>query len=152
MHHIPPEAQAILSERFGHDSLIALATTDGLTPSVRTVNAYYESGCFYVVTYARSGKMRQIEKNPRIAISGDWFTAHGIGENLGHILLPENEALAVKLRAAFAAWYGNGHTHEADPNTVILRIRLTDGVLFSHGTRYDLDFTQDSPVAARRRG
>lgn len=28
----------------------------------------------------------------------------------------------------------------SDPNTVILRVQLTDGVLFSHGTRYNVDF------------
>ena len=44
-------------------------------------------------------------------------------------------------RRAFAAWYDNGHTNERDPNTCLLKIKLTDGVLFSHGTRYDIDFT-----------
>lgn len=131
---------AIMAERFGHDNLIALATVDGDSPAVRTVNAYYEDGCFYTVTYALSGKMQQIGRNPKVAICGDWFTAHGIGESMGHILLPENAALADKLRAAFAEWYANGHTNEADPHTIILRIRLTDGVLFHHGTRYDITF------------
>ena len=131
---------AKMTERFGHDNLIALATVDGDSPAVRTVNAYYEDGCFYTVTYALSGKMQQICQNPKVAICGDWFTAHGIGESMGHILLPENAALADKLRAAFAAWYDNGHTNETDPNTIILRIRLTDGVLFHHGTRYDITF------------
>ena len=131
---------AIMAERFGHDNLIALATVDGDSPAVRTVNAYYEDGCFYTVTYALSGKIQQIGRNPKVAISGEWFTARGIGENMGHILLPENAALADKLRAAFAEWYANGHTNEVDPNTIILRIRLTDGVLFHHGTRYDITF------------
>ena len=131
---------AKMTERFGHDNLIALATVDGDSPAVRTVNAYYEDGCFYTVTYALSGKMQQIGRNPKIAICGDWFTAHGIGESMGHILLPENAAMADKLRAAFAAWYDNGHTNESDPNTIILRIRLTEGVLFHHGTRYDITF------------
>jgi general stress protein 26 len=45
-----------------------------------------------------------------------------------------------KLRAVFAAWYTNGHTDENDPNTCILRVRLTDAVLFSHGTKYEMDF------------
>lgn len=138
---IPMAAQEIMGERFGQDSLIALATLDGPIPSVRTVNSYYEEGSFYTVTNAQSNKMRQIAADPHVAICGDWFTGHGIGENLGHILAPENEALARKLRTVFAAWYGNGHTNEADPNTCILRIRLTDGVLFSKGTRYDIDFT-----------
>lgn len=131
----------ILTERFGKDSLIALATAENNIPSVRTVDAVYLDGAFYVVTYSLSGKMQQIAKNPAVAVSGEWFTAHGIGENLGHVLLPENKAVMDLLRAAFAAWYDNGHTNEADPNTCLLKIRLTDGVLFADGTRYDIDFT-----------
>ncbi len=131
---------AILTERFGKDSLIALATVEDGVPHVRTVDAVYIAGAFYVVTYALSGKCKQIEKNPLVAISGEWFTAHGIGENLGHVLLPENKAVMEILHAAFAAWYDNGHTNEADPNTCLLRISLTDGILFSNGTRYDIDF------------
>ena len=105
-----------------------------------SVGVYIE-GAFYVVTYSLSGKMQQIAKNPTVAISGEWFTAHGVGENLGHVLLPENREIMDILRGAFAAWYGNGHTNEADPNTCLLKISLTDGVLFSDGTRYDIDFT-----------
>lgn len=138
---INDKTEAILSERFGKDSLIALATVSDGIPHVRTVNAVYIDGSFYVVTYALSGKMKQIEQEPTVAISGDWFTAHGIGENLGHVLLPQNEEVMTVLRNAFAAWYDNGHTNESDPNTCLLKIRLTDGVLFSHGTRYDIDFT-----------
>ena len=131
----------LLAERFGKDSLIALATVEDGVPHVRTVDAVYLGGAFYVVTYTLSGKMQQIAKNPTVAISGEWFTAHGIGENLGHVLLPENKAVMDILRAAFAAWYDNGHTNEADPNTCLLKIRLTDGVLFADGTRYDIEFT-----------
>ena len=135
------QTDLILTERFGKDSLIALATVEEGIPHVRTVDAVYIGGAFYVVTYALSGKMQQIAKNPSVAISGEWFTAHGIGENLGHVLLPENKAVMDILRKAFAAWYSNGHTNEADPNTCLLKIKLTDGVLFSEGTRYDIDFT-----------
>ena len=131
---------AIIQERFGKDSLLALATVDGDIPAVRTVNTVYIDGAFYVVTYALSGKMKQIAKNPTVAICGDWFTAHGVGENLGHVLLEENQNIMEKLRTAFSAWYNNGHTNEADSNTCLLKIRLTDGVLFSHGTRYDIEF------------
>lgn len=138
----PLKAQEIMNERFNHDTLIALATIDEDKPCVRAVNSYYENGSFYVITYARSKKMKQIQKNSTVAICGDWFTAHGIGENLGHILDKKNDEIASKLRVAFAEWYNNGHTNENDPNTCILLIRLTDGVLFSHGTRYDIDFTE----------
>ena len=89
---------AIIQERFGKDSLIALATVDEDIPAVRTVNTVYIDGAFYVVTYALSGKMKQIAKNPTVAICGDWFTAHGVGENLGHVLLEENQNIMEKLR------------------------------------------------------
>lgn len=135
------EISALMDERFGCDSLIALATLDGDSPAVRTVNAYYEEGAFYTITYALSGKMQQIGQNPKVAICGDWFTARGTAESMGHILRKENADMADKLRTAFAEWYDNGHVSEADPNTIILCIRLTEGVLFHHGTRYDIDFT-----------
>ena len=132
--------ETILADRFGKDSLIALATVSGSVPHVRTVDAVYIRGAFYVVTHALSGKMRQIGQNPIIAVSGEWFTAHGVGENLGHVLLPENQAIMSVLRRAFAAWYDNGHTNEQDTNTCLLKLRLTDGVLFADGQRYDITF------------
>ena len=138
------QTDLILTDRFGKDSLIALATVEDGIPHVRTVDAVYIDGAFYVVTYALSGKMQQIAKNPTVAISGEWFTAHGIGEDLGHVLLPENKAVMDILRAAFSAWYDNGHTNEADTNTCLLKIKLTDGVLFSDGTRYDIEFGECS--------
>ena len=138
--YFPEEAQNIMNERFGKDVLIALATVDGDLPAVRAVNAYYTDGASYVVTHALSNKMKQLEKNPNIAICGDWFTARGVGENQGHVLAPENAAVMEMLRTVFSAWYTNGHVNEADPGTCLLRIRLETGVLFDHGTRYDLEF------------
>ena len=135
------QTEAILAERFGKDTLIALATVEAGIPSVRTVDAVYLRGAFYVVTYALSGKMRQIENDPRVAICGEWFTAHGIGENLGHVKKEENQQIMEILRSAFAAWYDNGHTNEEDPNTVLLKVRLTDGVLLCDGNRYELEFS-----------
>ena len=43
---ISPEIEAILNERFGHDSLIALATIHDGKPAVRAVNALYIDGSF----------------------------------------------------------------------------------------------------------
>lgn len=132
------EIDMLLTERFGKDSLIALATVEGNVPHVRTVNAVYMGGAFYCITHLLSGKMRQIERNSIVAVCGEWFTGHGVGESLGHVCAPGNEEIADMLREAFAAWYDNGHTNEDDPNTIILRIQLTDGVLYSNGTRYEL--------------
>ena len=140
MHTNDPKALQLMNERFGHDTLLALATLDGGLPAVRTVNAYYEDGCFYSITYALSGKMKQLAANPAAAVCGEWFTGRGVGETLGWLCDEANKALLEKLRTVFASWYENGHINEADPNTVILRVRLTEGVLMSHGTRYTLSF------------
>lgn len=131
------EVEQIMEERFGKDNVLALATEENGVPYVRYVNAYYENGCFYVITYALSNKMKQIVKNPTVAITGEWFTAHGKGSSLGFIGKEENQEMAEKLKAVFASWIGNGHTNLRDENTILLRIELTDGLLLSHGTRYE---------------
>ena len=143
---INPKALSHMEERFGHDSLISLATAEGNRPSVRIVNSYYEDGAFYTVTYALSNKMKQIQKNPEVAICGEWFTANGIGENLGYVRDEKNTEIMSKLRAVFAEWYENGHTNENDPNTCLLRVKLTDGVLFHNGVKYNIDFTGEKSV------
>ena len=141
MEKLTPEVQKIMIERFEKDNIIALATLENNVPYVRNVNAYYENSCFYIITYGLSNKMRQIESNPTVAIAGDWFTAHGIGVNLGYFGKDENKDIAEKLKKAFYTWIDNGHNNFDDENTCILCIRLTDGVLFNHGTRYEIDFT-----------
>lgn len=136
----PSKARQIMNERFGRDTLIALATVDGNIPNVRAVNAYYENGTFYVITHALSNKMKQITENPNVGICGEWFTAHGRGTNLGWFGKEDNKVIARKLREVFYEWIDNGHNDFNDVNTCILCINLTDGVLLSHGTRYDIDF------------
>ena len=77
MKKISSEAEKIMIERFGKDTVIALATVEKEVLYVRYVNAYYENGAFYIITYALSNKMKHIENNSAVAIAGDWFTAHG---------------------------------------------------------------------------
>lgn len=134
------EVEKIMVDRFGHDCLISIATVEDGRPYVRTVDAYYEGGAFYVVTYTLSQKMKQIAAHPEVGVCGEWYTGHGMGENLGHVLADGNAAMMEKVRAAFAGWYGNGHVNEQDVNTCLLRIGLTDGVVMHQGTRYDVDF------------
>ena len=98
MRKLDSEAEKIMMERFGKDTVIALATTEQEVPYVRKVNAYYENGSFYIITYALSDKIKQIEKNPTVAIEGDWFTAHGKANNLGYFGKEENRVIAEKLK------------------------------------------------------
>ena len=133
------EAEQIMMERFGKDTIISLATTENATPYVRYVNAYYENGSFYIITHALSNKIKQIKANPVVAIAGEWFTAHGRGVSLGYFGKKENCVIAEKMKKVFAEWIDNGHTDFSDENTIILCVQLTKGILFSHGTRYDME-------------
>lgn len=130
------EAERIMMERFGKDTVVALATMENDVPSVRYVNAYYEHGAFYIITHALSNKMKHLEKNSAAAIAGDWFTAHGKGINLGYFGREENHWIAEKLKDEFSEWIDNGHNDFDDEHTIILRVELTDGRLLSHGTEY----------------
>lgn len=142
MEKLSKEAEKIMLERFEKDSIIALATSVDAKPHVRNVNAFYEDGAFYVLTYGRSNKMKQIGKNPNVAIAGDWFTACGKGINLGYFGKKENEVIAGKMKFIFSECISNGHNNFEDENTCILKIELTEGLLLSHGTRYEIDFTK----------
>ena len=47
MEKLSREAENILLDRFGKDSIIALATAEDDKPFVRSVNAFYEAGSFF---------------------------------------------------------------------------------------------------------
>lgn len=142
MEKLSEQTEEILQQRFGKDSIIALATTVGGIPYVRNVDAIYEKGAFYILTHALSAKMKQIEQNDSVAISGEWFTAHGKGINTGYFGKKENAQIAEKMKEAFSSWINNGHNNFEDENTCILCVKLTSGILFSNGTRYEIDFTE----------
>jgi general stress protein 26 len=145
------EAIRLLDEKLGNkDVLISLSTIalepgdNGKSrPAARIVDAYYEDGAFYTVTYAASNKMRQIAQNPEVSICiiVDNFTADGIGENLGWVCDEKNAEMMKKLRAIFAAWYNEANNDE-DPNTCLLRISLTKGLWNDahKGIRNEVDF------------
>ncbi|ADZ84262.1 pyridoxamine 5'-phosphate oxidase family protein [Cellulosilyticum lentocellum] len=146
------EGLQLIEEIFGNgkDNNISLATVarelgtdEKPIPVVRTVDAYYEDCTFYVVTYAKSNKMLQIEQNPHVSIAGclEMFTATGVAKNLGWVLDPKNAEIRSKLRTAFAAWYDMAN-NENDENCCILAIRLVKGTLnVNHWEKlYHMDF------------
>lgn len=145
------EAMRLLDEQVGNkDGLITLSTialepgAEGRSrPAARIVDAYYEDGAFYTVTTATSEKMRQIAQNPEVAVCiiVENFTADGIGENLGWVCDEKNAEIMTKLRKIFADWYYVANNEE-DPNTCLLRIRLTKGLWNDahKGIRNEIDF------------
>ena len=150
------KGMSILDEKFGNskDNVLGLATisnepnSDGRPrPVVRDVDAFYEDGAFYVVTSEESTKMQQIALNNEVAIAVNfaWFTANGIGENLGWVKKPENAELRAKLRKAFEEWYEMANGDEGE-SICILKIRLTRGIinLNHHETLIYMDFANKS--------
>lgn len=153
------EGIKLIEEKFGNgkDNIISLATiarepsSDGKPrPVVRSVDAYYEDGTFYIVTNAKSNKTLQILQNPEASVAGcmEMFNAIGIGENLGWVLDPKNADIRTKLRAAFAAWYDMAN-NENDENCCFLAIRLTRGTLnINHWEKlYHIDFVNKTDMA-----
>ena len=145
------EAMKLLEKQVGNkDGLISLSTialepgADGKSrPAARSVDAYYEDGAFYIVTYATSNKMLQIAQNPEVAVCiiVENFTADGIGENLGWVCDDKNAEIMTKLREIFSEWYKEANNDE-DPNTCLLRVRLTRGLWNDahKGIRNEIDF------------
>lgn len=146
------EGFRLLEEKFGNgkDNLIALATmarepgeSGKPRPIVRTVDAYYENGTFYVSTNGKSNKMQQIAENQEVSVAAfqEMFTASGIAENLGWVLEPQNAAIREKLRTAFAAWYDSAN-NEQSKSCCILAIHLNKGTLnINHWEKlYHMDF------------
>ncbi len=145
------EALKRLDQMAGNkDGLICLSTISLETgaegksrPAARLVDAYYEDGAFYTVTYATTDKMRQIAENPEVAICiiVENFTADGIAENLGWVRDEKNVEMMKKLRTIFAAWY-NDANNDDDPNTCLLRIQLTKGLWNDphNGIKNEIDF------------
>lgn len=140
MGKLTKEMEKVLYERFGKDSIVALATSVDNIPYVRNVDTFYMDGCFYVLTYALSNKMIQIQKNNNVSIAGEWFTAQGTTENLGYFCKEENKEIADAMKRIFADWIDNGHNNFEDENTIIVRIRPTHGVITIAEGAFEIDF------------
>lgn len=152
-------AMQLLEERCGNDKevVIALATISltpnaaGLPrPAVRMVSAYYEDGVFYVSTDARKNKMLQIEKNSEVAVCGmDWFSLQGKAENLGWVKDEKNAKILARFRKVFD-WFDQ-FGDEDNPDSIVLRITLTEGVIIDHAhqsgeAKYEIDFVNKTAV------
>jgi hypothetical protein len=150
------EGMKILNERFGNgkDNVVSLATIsleqseDGKPrPCVRDVDAFYEDGAFYIVTYAQSNKIKQISANQDVSVSVHFedFFSSGTGKNLGWVLDPANSEIRNKLRTTFSEWYDFAN-NENDKDCCILAIYMTKGTLrIDHGVMfYHFDFENKS--------
>jgi uncharacterized pyridoxamine 5'-phosphate oxidase family protein len=146
-------ALKLMEERCGNgkEVVIALGTISlssnavgNPRPAVRMVCAYYEDGVFYVSTDAKKNKMLQIENNNEVSVAGlDWYTFYGTAENLGWVKDEKNADIRAKFKKIFD-WFEEVGDEE-NPNSIILRIALTEGTIIDneqkYGERqYEIDF------------
>ena len=137
------EAIKVMKELYGQDVAMPLATVNGDKANIRVVNAYYKGNAFYITTYSLSNKMKEIMNNPNVALNHNMFVAHGIGNNMGNPLEEQNRELREELKQIFYAFYDK-HVCEEDTNTCILKITLTDSLVFAHDYKYFIDFQQNT--------
>lgn len=134
----------LMEERCGNgkEEVIALATialspnaAGNPRPAVRMVCAYYEDGMFYVSTDAKKNKMLQIEKNNEVSVGGlGWYTFQGTAENLGWVKDEKNSEIRAKFKKIFDWFEEVGD--EDNPNSIVLRITLTEGTIIDHEKKY----------------
>lgn len=139
-------AAELMREQLGQDVIIALATCTENGVNVRNVDGYYKDGSIYVVTHSSSQKMKDIERRANVAVCKDLMCAQGIGEYLGNPKEESNRQLREELKKVFSAFYDR-HVDENDPGTCILKITLTDAVVFSKDTKYVIDYKNATAAA-----
>lgn len=138
------DAIKLMEERCGDgkEVIISLATISlspnaagNPRPATRMVCAYYEDGAFYVSTDAKKNKTLQIEKNNEVSVAGlDWFAFQGIAENLGWVKDEKNAKIRAEFKKVFN-WFDEVGD-EDNPNSIVLRITLTEGTIIDHEKKY----------------
>ena len=129
----------VLQQLFTRDDQFALATVNQNVPSLRIVDTYYTEGAFYIVTYAKSQKVMEIESNKNVALCKGLYRFDGEAYNIGHPLRAENKSIREQLIKAFEPWYFK-HNNEDDENMCYIKVILQHGFYYKDGTGYKVDF------------
>jgi hypothetical protein len=131
----------VLEGLFARDCQFSLATCADGAPSVRVVDTYYKDSALWVVTYAKSRKVREIEGNPNVALCGGLYSFTGKARNAGHPLREELAEIRAELVRAFAPWYFR-HNDESDAHMCYVKIDLEAGFFYKDGTGYRVNFVE----------
>lgn len=133
------EAIHVMEELYGKDVPMTIATVKGDAPNIRVIDFYFAHGKFYATSYRLSNKVKEIEKNPKVALNHNLFVGHGTARNIGNPRKKENLSIREELRQAFYTFYDK-HVNEEDENTCILEVTLQDAVVFANDYKYCIDF------------
>ena len=72
MRKLSSEAEKIMIERFGKDTVIALATVEQEMPYVRNVNAYYEDCLLYTSYFGCFGRLFMVSRSVCVKMMLFW--------------------------------------------------------------------------------
>lgn len=133
------KALEVMEELFAKDMQFAMATVTANKPSIRIVDTYYDSGSFFVVTYAQTQKVLELTENPMVALCSERYRFEGNAINLGHPLKSENQEIREKLIKVFEPWYF-AHNNEEDDQMCYVKIELGAGFFYKEGRGYKVNF------------
>ncbi len=133
------KAMKVMNELFAKDYTFAFATVKDNIPSVRFVDTYFDSENFYIVTYAKTQKVKELEISRNVALCNKLYRFDGIAYNIGHPLEPQNNEIREKLIKVFEPWYFE-HNNENDPDMCFVKVDLKQGFFYKDGIGYKVDF------------
>jgi len=128
---------------FGRDIQYALATVDQGNPFVRIVDGFFLDGSIYITSYGLARKVKHISQNPNVSLCYQLNSFAGTCENIGHPDQVSNKTIRETLKKVFYLFYDK-HVDEKDPNTCILKVKLSCAVMFTQNKKYEFDFDQCS--------
>lgn len=133
----------VLDSLFGKDCQFALATSTGNVPTVRFVDLYYMEKAFYLVTYAKSQKVLDLQSNPNFSISKNLYRFNGRAVMLGHPLEEKNSKIRARLTEVFSDWYFE-HNNENDENMCYIKLCIDTGFFYLDGVGYKIDMYKEN--------
>lgn len=135
------ESVKTLEKLFKRDYQFAFATSFGDVPSVRFVDTYLYKGAFYIVSYKKSQKAMELEKNPNCAMCNKLYRFSGKCVNVGHPLEKQNAEVRSVLIEVFKDWYFL-HNNEDDENMCYLKFVPDSGFFYGDGLGYKVNFKE----------
>lgn len=135
------KALDILTNTFGKDMTLPLATSTEGVPTIRYVDTYFFKDSFYIVTHRDSLKMKQIIQNENVSLCYRLHNFSGKAIDRGHPLLENNKEIRDILIKEFSTWYFQ-HNNEEDPKMCYLEIKLSKAFTYDNGLGYKIDFNE----------
>lgn len=96
----------ILKEKYSNDTILLIATAKDNVPTVRSVDAFYYNGSFWIVTDLRCNYVKEIQSNGHVMISDGGHNRFWCNAVVaGHPLDDNNKDIREVFMKVFHNWY-----------------------------------------------